>query len=150
MYHKRRRLQNYDYSSNGSYFITFCTLQRENLLWTQNVVLHDETNPLSEIGIFLKNCIEQIPCHVPSVSIDNYVIMPNHIHLIITLFSSDVSVSGIVHHLKSLSTKHFGYSIFQRSFHDHIIRDAAEYEKIWNYIEDNPRKWNEDKYYLAP
>jgi len=150
MYHKRRRLQNYDYSNNGSYFITVCTLQRENLFWTQNINLNDVNIPLSDVGIFIKNCIEQTCIHVPSVSIDNYVIMPNHIHLIITLLDSDVSVSGIVHYLKSQTTKHLDYSIFQRSFHDHIIRNAAEYEKIWNYIEDNPRKWNEDKYYLAP
>ena len=75
--------------------------------------------------------------------------MPNHIHLLVVLNDSSYTISNIVRFIKTQTTKQIGYSIFQRSFHDHIIRDATEYEKIWNYIEDNPRKWNEDKYYLA-
>ena len=87
---------------------------------------------------------------MPSVTVDKYVIMPNHIHMIISLSDSKASISGIVHFIKSQTTKHIGYSVFQHSFHDRIIRNMDEYANIWNYIEDNPRKWNEDKYYWAP
>ena len=150
MYHKRRRLKDFDYAGNGSYFITFCTIQQECVLWTRDVFADNLSVQLSDIGVFVQRCIEQVSSSMPSVTVDKYVIMPNHIHMIISLSDSKASISGIVHFIKSQTTKHIGYSVFQHSFHDRIIRNMDEYEKIWNYIEDNPRKWNEDKYYWAP
>ncbi len=150
MYHKRRRLKDFDYAGNGSYFITFCTIQKECVLWTRDVFADNLSVQLSDIGVFVQRCIEQVSSSMPSVTVDKYVIMPNHIHMIISLSDSKASISGIVHFIKSQTTKHIGYSVFQHSFHDRIIRNMDEYEKIWNYIEDNPRKWNEDKYYWAP
>ena len=149
-YHKRRRLKNYDYASNGAYFITFCTFEKLNRFWEKNVFQENETIALSACGKTAETAIRQIPLHYPGVSVDNYVIMPNHVHMILVLNHSDISVSTIVRHLKGFITKTVGEPIFQHSFYDHIIRNIDEYEKIWNYIEDNPRKWNEDKYYWAP
>ena len=51
---------------------------------------------------------------------------------------------------KGAVTTELGFSVFQRSFYDHIIRNDAEYEQIWHYIENNPAKWEEDRFYTAP
>ncbi len=96
----------------------------------------------------MQTAIENIPSIYPNVSVDQYVIMPNHVHMILVLSDAQTSVPVIINQLKRNVTKQIGYSIFQRSYHDHIIRNQADYEKIWEYIEDNPRKWNEDTYYL--
>ena len=96
----------------------------------------------------MQTAIENIPSIYPNVSVDHYVIMPNHVHMILVLSDSQTSVPVIINQLKRNATKQIGYSIFQRSYHDHIIRNQADYEKIWEYIEDNPRKWNEDTYFL--
>ena len=85
--------------------------------------------------------------------------MPNHIHLIIqidngTMWASSPTkqpqsnkVSNIVRSIKTLTTKEIGKPIFQRSFHDHIIRGENDYLKIWNYIDTNPSKWKDDCFY---
>ena len=149
MYFKRRRLLDFDYSSNGAYFVTICTIQKRNYYWCNDQFATSNNIQLTDVGETVRSVVEQISKTIASIQIDNYVIMPNHIHLLVVLNDSSYTISNIVRFIKTQTTKQIGYSIFQRSFHDHIIRDATEYEKIWNYIEDNPRKWNEDKYYLA-
>ena len=95
--------------------------------------------------------------------IDKYVIMPNHVHMIIVVQDGTPSaaengtrggasptkstVPQIIQSLKSMTTKHFGFSMWQRSYHDHIIRDETEYQRVWQYIDENPQKWAEDDYY---
>ena len=76
--------------------------------------------------------------------------MPDHIHLIIriengTMWASSPTkrVSPIVRSLKILTSKEIGKSIFQRSFYDHIIRNQADYNEVWEYIDNNPTKWLE-------
>ncbi|MBR6314114.1 MAG: transposase [Clostridia bacterium] len=145
---KRRRLKDFDYSSNGAYFITFCTFDKVNQFWTEDGFTNLQDITLSSFGKIMQTAIENIPSIYPNVSVDQYVIMPNHVHMILVLSDAQTSVPVIINQLKRNVTKQIGYSIFQRSYHDHIIRNQADYEKIWEYIEDNPRKWNEDTYYL--
>ena len=145
---KRRRLKDFDYSSNGAYFITFCTFDKVNQFWTEDGFTNLQDITLSSFGKIMQTAIENIPSIYPNVSVDQYVIMPNHVHTILVLSDAQTSVPVIINQLKRNVTKQIGYSIFQRSYHDHIIRNQADYEKIWEYIEDNPRKWNEDTYYL--
>ena len=145
---KRRRLKDFDYSSNGAYFITFCTFDKVNQFWTEDGFTNLQDITLSSFGKIMQTAIENIPSIYPNVSVDQYVIMPNHVHMILVLSDAQTSVPVIINQLKRIVTKQIGYSIFQRSYHDHIIRNQADYEKIWEYIEDNPRKWNEDTYYL--
>ena len=79
--------------------------------------------------------------------------MPNHIHmiLIITVTGGRLiiapTVSRIIKQLKSHITKQIGFPVFQRSFHDRIIRNEREYQEIWQYIEYNPLNWLDDDYY---
>ncbi len=85
---------------------------------------------------------------------DKYVIMPNHIHLIIkqeqgSMWASTPtpSLSQTIKTFKTLVTKTIGKTIFQRSFYDHIIRGEKDYQEIWQYIDNNPRKWQEDRFH---
>ena len=89
--------------------------------------------------------------------IDQYVIMPNHIHILIlidnhkngTMWASSPtqSIPQLLKSLKILIAKEIGCSIFQRSYYDHVIRSEQEYERICQYIDTNPLKWAEDEYY---
>jgi len=147
-FQKRRRLANYDYKTSASYFIKICTIQRLNCFWKKDVFQNADAIELTEQGFCVKNAIETIEQAYPCVFLDHYTIMPNHIHLLLTLNDSETSVSSIINQTKGKITRQLGYSVFQKSFHDHVIRTPAEFERVWDYIENNPRKWNEDMYYL--
>lgn len=85
--------------------------------------------------------------------VDTYVIMPNHIHMIIELrqtingsmWSSPPTIPQIISTLKCLITKKIGFSIFQRNYYEHIVRNEKEYLKIQEYIKNNPLNWEEDE-----
>ena len=77
--------------------------------------------------------------------IDQYVIMPNHIHMII-LKSNGRSIENDIRSFKTLVTKQIGEKIWQSSYYDHIIRNEADYLTKAKYIEDNPARWQEDEY----
>lgn len=91
------------------------------------------------------------------ISVDHYVVMPNHVHLILVITAGHIgtdgrtvcapTVSRVVRGWKAAVTKQIGVSIWQKSFHDHIIRNETDYLRIWNYIDTNPAKWREDCYY---
>ncbi|MBR7114036.1 MAG: transposase, partial [Firmicutes bacterium] len=147
---KRNRLKSYDYSTPGAYFITVCTKERQNLLW-ENVGASNARPPqivLSEYGQTVEAVIQRINRYYPSVSVENYTIMPNHIHLLLQVHETNggrplvaPTISQIVQQLKGQISKQLGSSIWQRSFHDHIIRSDADYRMIWEYIDTNPQKW---------
>lgn len=146
-YWKRRRLENYNYSDNGLYFVTICCQKKENYFWETDKSKNGVTE-LTYAGKITKEAIERISEKYKNARVDNYVVMPNHVHLIIELSDSAVNLSTIINQAKGFVSKQLGYSPWQRSFHDHIIRGEKDYEMIWNYIESNPSKWDEDKYYL--
>ncbi len=113
---------------------------------------------LNSFGLIVKNQIEWLENQYSYISIPNYVIMPNHFHLILEIDSSKVntneikikSLSSVMGALKTTSSKQirdFGFIDFawHRSFHDHIIRNEKEYDLISNYIDRNPQKWFEDR-----
>ncbi|MCQ2441006.1 MAG: transposase [Clostridia bacterium] len=142
---KANRLKNFDYSTDGYYFITICTNNKQKLLC--DIVGDDAHIVPTKYGKIVEKYILSIK------GIDKYVVMPNHIHLIIknengTMWASSPTVSQKIKSFKILTTKSIGKSIFQRSFYDHIIRDENDYLRIWEYIENNPLKWSEDKYYI--
>ena len=151
------RLQNYDYSTSGAYFITICTGDHAQIL--SNIVgdgaLDVPKTVLTDIGRIVDKHILSTN-NIPSVTVDKYVIMPNHIHVILIVDNNGTSkapspTNNIISHsvstLKRFINKEIGYNIFQRSFYDHVIRDEQDYLKIWNYIDTNPAKWQEDKYF---
>ena len=153
---KSNRLQGYDYAQAGYYFVTICVKDNRKLLG--DIVAN--SNPpcinLSEIGLMVEAAINAIPTHYPQIMVDKYVIMPNHVHMILVvqtgtdgrLLIASTSISAVVKQLKSRVSKQAGFAVWQRSFHDHVIRDDIGYRRIWQYIEDNPAKWAEDRYYV--
>lgn len=161
LHRKPTRLRNFDYSSPGAYFITICTQNREKLLSEITVNGSPVLPVLSQAGVLIDESIRHISEKYISVTVDNYIIMPNHIHLILSIESTDsadsstVSVDRIIGWLKYDGTKKIneffktpGQKRFQRSFHDHIIRDLNDYEKIYEYIEYNYLKWSKDCFYV--
>jgi len=152
---KPTRLQGYDYSTPGAYFITICIKDRKQLL---SKIVGDDAyivpqNNLSQIGLICNKYINNINIKYENVTVDKYVIMPNHIHLIIFLHgtmrasSPTKNIETIIRSFKTMVTKEIGYSIWQRSYHDHIIRNEKDYQKIWEYIDTNPLKWELDCFY---
>ncbi len=153
---KRNRLRNFDYSTPGAYFITICTKNRKNLLW--DVVGASIARPqdvrLSKYGRITETAIRNIPNFYPMVCLEHYVIMPNHIHLLLRIVSEvhgrpmvAPTISTVVQQMKGYITKQIGYNIWQKLVHDHIIRSDAQYVRVWNYIEGNPMMWKDDCFY---
>ena len=137
---KNNRLGKYDYSQPGAYFITICTRNRQKIL--SNIVGDDAHIVPKPYGKIVEKYIRNEP------AVEKYVIMPDHIHMIVRIdvgtmraSSPTKSVSSVVRSIKILSTKEIGKSIFQRSYYDHIIRNQQDYNEIWEYIENNPEKW---------
>lgn len=110
--------------------------------------------PLSAYGLSVETAINNISKNYQNVTVDKYVIMPNHIHIIILLQENDgrtllaPTISNIVKQMKENVTKCIGISFWQRSFHDHIIRNEQDYQKIWEYIDTNPVKWETDCFFV--
>ena len=84
---KQNRLTEYDYSAPNGYFITVCTHDRKNLFWTDvgAVIGRPENVPLTGLGLLVRRAIRDIPTHYPAVTVDHFVIMPNHIHLLLQI-----------------------------------------------------------------
>ena len=152
---KKNRLQTYDYSQNGAYFITVCSEQRKCIFSViHGATLYDPAHAaLTDLGRKAEQAILRIPACYSDVRIEKYVIMPNHIHLLLmidTLHGRSMiapTISTIVRHMKGFATRNIGHRVFQKSFHDRIIRSDAEYDMIWEYIDTNPIRWELDCFY---
>lgn len=157
---KPNRLSNYDYSLNGAYFITICTQNRAQIL--SEIVgrgLAPAECKLSEYGKIAEMQLLNLGKKYDGVKIDKYVIMPNHIHAIISINDATAgasprpTLSDMICTFKSLTTRlcnmnRQGNKIFQTSFYDHVIRSEQDYREIWDYIDNNPAKWREDRFYI--
>jgi REP element-mobilizing transposase RayT len=152
-FHHRRsiRLPSYDYSQPGAYFITICTHDRELSLENEQVM---------EI---VRSAWDALPARFARVTLDEFVIMPNHIHGIIALTlqpdaplergaaSGAPTLGRVVRAFKSVSAIEANRSLnrsqtpfWQRNYYEHIIRDEDELHTIRQYIRDNPMKWDQD------
>ena len=155
---KRNRLKGYDYSAVGIYFVTICIRDRVSMLWDVGARIARPQNPLYTLTAYGKavdEAVQEIPERYPMVTVDQYVIMPNHIHLLLAIHHAEdncimrtPTVSTIMCQMKGAVTKKIGFSMWQKLFHDHIIRNEEEYLKIWRYIENNPMNWEEDCFYV--
>ena len=150
-------MRNYDYGQNGAYFITICTKDRKQIL--SKIVGDDAYIVPKPYGLVVEKYIRNVP------QIEKYVIMPDHIHMLIRLDQGSMwastptakniglgaeegtaiptknVIASIVRSIKVLTTKEIGEPIFQRSYYDHVIRNQQDYDSVWEYIENNPRKW---------
>jgi len=191
------RLQPWDYGWNGAYFITICT--KNKVCYFGDVT--DNTMLLSQTGWLVDKICTEIPNHFPYIHLDHYVVMPNHIHMVLSIDKVDdhdgrrdgrnagkdamncvsttdgkdpgkdamncVSTSGgitgnnnpLLHDNISRVIRWYKGRVsfevrkinpvfsWQPRFHDHIIRDAESYNKIAEYIMNNPESWKQDKFY---
>lgn len=147
---KPNRLMGYDYAACGAYFITICTKDRWQWFWNVGARIarpHVPQYELSEYGVIVDRAIQNIPIHYSMLSVDKYVIMPDHLHMILTIQeypSSSPTISTVINQMKGFVTKQIGFSIWQKLFYDHIIRNEKEYQMIWEYIDSNPIQWLEN------
>ena len=138
---KKIRAGEYDYSQCGAYFVTICTQNRRPIL--SNIVGDDAHIVPKRYGQIAEKYLKT------AAEIEKYVIMPDHIHMLIRLEEQGAEkrspqasrIASIVRSIKTLTTKEIGEPIFQRSYYDHVIRNQRDYNEIWEYIENNPRKW---------
>jgi REP element-mobilizing transposase RayT len=142
------RLPDFDYRQPGSYFVTICTHDRQCVLG--DVV--GEQMCLSSSGEIIRTLWQSLPERHEGVSLDEFVVMPNHLHAIVELAESDASLPLIIGAFKSVSTKAVnaayaapGRRLWQRSFHEHVIRDETARGRIREYIQNNPQKWHIDR-----
>ena len=159
---KHPRLDNYDYSSAGAYFVTICTQNRRCVL---SRIVGRRLAPAEASGMeytsFGKIAEQQLLSlkdRYAYLSVDQYVIMPNHIHVVLILESEAAgasprpTITDIVCAYKSLTTREckkngFDGKLFQTSFYEHIIRGREDYEEIVKYIYENPIRWYYDELY---
>jgi len=175
---KNMRLKNYGYSQNGAYFLTVCVQERHEWLGkieardavpVGDAVLSVPVIRLSKAGKIVKSYLDNMNEKMDFAILENYVIMPNHVHLLIVVnhrnnvnsggtlrtasptavSSKSAAIPRIIHGLKAVTTKQIGHAIWQRSYHDHIIRNESEFQKVWQYIDENPIKWADDIYYCG-
>jgi len=151
---KAIRLTEYDYSAPGTYFITICTKDRRCLFWADVGTGIARPPKLSHYGNIVDEAVRNISAHYAGIAVDNYVIMPNHIHLLLRICCDGngrampvPTVSTVIQQTKGYVTKQIGRSIWQARFYDHIVRNQADYDDIYRYIEENPLKWELDELY---
>ncbi len=160
IYPKRKptRLKDYDYSSTGVYFITICSKDKKPI-FSRVVGDGDLDVPkiiLYRYGEIINNNITYMNKIYNHINIDNYVIMPNHVHVLLSVNETGTSrspsptnevVPTFVGTLKRFVNREVGDNIFQRSYNDHIIRNERDYIEHYTYIENNPLKWESDELY---
>jgi putative transposase len=171
------RLKGYDYGANGVYFVTICTLNKvhyfgeivgtdycPSLLKTANLIIRTDNNPslqYTPIGITAKEYWLEIPLHYPYVKLDEFVIMPNHIHGILKLNRPDYAsgnpnqfgpqsgtlgaiIRGYKASVKRFANLHKLEFNWQSRFYDIIIKDQQDLWAIKNYIQANLSNWKKD------
>ncbi len=165
------RLQHYDYSQAGAYFVTVCVHARECLLGE----IVDSVMILNDHGKVVEECWNDIEPHFNDVELDSFVIMPNHIHGIITFVGAGFprpdeklitglkgaeiaplqkhrTLGNVVAYFKYQSTKRINlsrrtpsFAVWQRNYYEHIVRDEIDLNRIRDYIQHNPVRWTEDE-----
>lgn len=153
---KHPRLKNYDYSQNGCYFVTICVADFSVKL--SDVIEENENEKpsviLTETGMTVEKYILSIPDNYNTVSVDKYIILPNHIHLLLSFDNTgggmrssrptentNPQLHNTVRAFKRMVTQETGKTIFQDSFYDEVIKNEEHYLQVWQYIESNAQKW---------
>ena len=149
---KLPRLSGYNYATENYYFITICTHQKK--------CLFGDGYRLNPFGLIAQRELENIPQHFSGIRVDKFVIMPNHIHAVVIIgcdpeaersrpfptLSTVVGlyksgVSKLIHQIQP------DVPVWQKSFYNRVLRRHDHYTAVWQYIDENPRKWHEDEFY---
>jgi len=126
--HKRKniRLKNYNYKSNGFYFVTIVCNFRENLM------LGNE----GSVATMLKD----LKSKTPGIELDYFVVMPNHVHIIFILNNCSLHLGEVVRRFKAKVSYLLGRNIWQANYYEHVIRNEFALNKIREYIVNNPKE----------
>ena len=160
-------MKEYDYSQEGGYFLTICTAGHRHLL---GEVTNCEA-VLSKYGAIAQECWQQIPTHFTGIILDEFIVMPNHIHGVVIIRFADDNVGArhavplrefgrlprqslhiIVGSFKSAVTRQVNAirktpntPFWQRNYYERVIRNEPELNRIKEYIVNNPVKWQFDR-----
>ncbi len=162
IHHRRSiRLKDYDYSQAGAYFVTMCAWHRECLFGE----IENGEMRVNEYAGIAQACWDDLPNHYYHIELDAFVIMPNHVHGIVIL-TDEISVgaglkpaptkrhglSEIIRAFKTFSSRRInetrdnpGCPIWQRNYHERVIRNDEELNRVREYIMHNPAGWAEDE-----
>lgn len=174
---KRIRLACWDYNSPGVYFLTFCTLGKKSTL--SHIVgpgiLDGPEVRLTHYGKVVQGTLNTLVQSSPQWKLHHYVIMPNHVHLLLELQKVDTAREGpsgkpgptgmaddvldvprptnaevpkFVSSLKRYTNRMCGTQLWQERYYDHVVRNEHDFLRIWKYIDENPAKWTEDRFYI--
>ncbi len=154
------RLPGYDYSGEGTYFVTICTRERKCVLGE----VIDGSFQANAAGNIVRECWYELPYHYAGLALDAFVVMPNHLHGVLA-FVDDVgaglkpalaikprrNLSEVVRAFKTFSARRInelggapGAAVWQRGYYEHIVRGEKSLSEIRRYIADNPRNWAAD------
>ena len=150
---KSLRLKKYDYSQRGLYFVTICEHGHHH--YFSKII--DGVLYLNDVGQMIKKLWLTLPQRFATITLHEFVIMPNHFHAILEMHSDNAYLLGeIIGTFKSLTTfeytlgvknhgwKPFDKKLWQRNYYEHIIRNHTSYLQLSQYIQNNPIKWKED------
>jgi putative transposase len=153
---KSPRLKDRDYSEDGSYFVTICTSNRDHHFGG----IIDGEMQLNAYGHLATACWLLMPRHYKQIQIDLYVVMPNHVHGIVILMQANLPKekqrnlgqiigaykAAVTRQVNQLETSIVG-GLWQERFHDHIIRNESDLNRIREYVINNPKVWEKDTFY---
>lgn len=160
------RMPGYDYSQAGAYFLTICTQDRKCLFG----LIRDGEMHLNPAGRIVEKWWIKLSENLPTLRTDVFIVMPNHLHGIITIVGADVgadpcvgpkiqavSIPKVVQWFKTMSTNEYlrgvkalGWDpvkgrLWQRNYYEHVIRDETSLYRITEYITTNPLRWHMDR-----
>lgn len=156
---KRTRAPGFDYREPGPYFVTVCEHRRANRFG--QVIDHHMV--LNDAGEMVVTTWQMLSKKYSEIALDSFVLMPNHFHGLVTFDSEDVdsnvSLSEAMKWLKTMTTNwymqgvtthewpRFDRHLWQRSFHDRIVRSDSEMNRFRTYIANNPALWTKDTFF---
>lgn len=145
---KRTRLPEFDYTQPGAYFVTVCVADRACLFGT----VRDGAIVASALGRLVDEIWLGLPMRFREVSLDAYIVMPNHVHGVIEIDAPmRRGLPEVIGAFKSIAAQRInahrgsGGPLWQRGFYEHVVRNEKDLERIRAYIQDNPGRWDEDE-----
>ena len=147
-YRRVTHLRGFDYRTPGGYYVTLCCSDRRMLLGeVQNGVFLP-----TPLGEDVSGAWQRLPSRFGSIELDVHVVMPNHFHGVVHLNDGQLSLHGVIQAFKSLTTvdairegRITGHPLWQRSYHEHVVRDDDDLDRIREYIVNNPLQWDLDR-----
>jgi len=140
---KSPRLREFDYATAGAYFVTVCARARACMF---GEAVQDDIR-LSQTGQLVATCWLDLPIHFSGLGLDEFIVMPNHLHGIVWLSRAGHAppLPVVIGSFKSVASRMAGRSLWQRSFYDRVIRGEAELRALRQYVADNPLRWAIDR-----